>query len=116
MADLNKLYDSPHPTKASGSDGRDDGGDHGKIPYFDLEFSPNVTAVLAKTAILNCRVKDIGNKTVSLYFSLEVISFVRGRSQLPHLLELVGQGHYEADEFLMIDGDDVGVLLQIAVQ
>ena len=34
-------------------------------PYFDLEQSKNVTAVLGKTALLNCRVKNIGNKTVS---------------------------------------------------
>ena len=34
-------------------------------PYFDLNHSSNVTAVLGKTALLNCRVKNIGNKTVS---------------------------------------------------
>ncbi|XP_066948300.1 lachesin-like [Macrobrachium rosenbergii] len=34
-------------------------------PYFDYEQSANVTALLGKTAILNCRVKNIGNKTVS---------------------------------------------------
>ena len=33
-------------------------------PYFDLNHSGNVTAVLGKTALLNCRVKNIGNKTV----------------------------------------------------
>ena len=35
-----------------------------QIPYFDLNHSGNVTAVLGKTALLNCRVKNIGNKTV----------------------------------------------------
>ena len=34
-------------------------------PYFDLNHSGDVTAVLGKTALLNCRVKNIGNKTVS---------------------------------------------------
>ena len=34
-------------------------------PYFDLNHSGNVTAVLGKTALMNCRVKNIGNKTVS---------------------------------------------------
>ncbi|XP_069954377.1 neuronal growth regulator 1-like [Cherax quadricarinatus] len=34
-------------------------------PYFDLEESANVTALLGKTAVLNCRVKNIGSKTVS---------------------------------------------------
>ena len=36
-------------------------------PYFDLNHSGDVTAVLGKTALLNCRVKNIGNKTVSLF-------------------------------------------------
>ena len=34
-------------------------------PYFDLNYSGNVKGVLGKTAMLNCRVKNIGNKTVS---------------------------------------------------
>ena len=35
-----------------------------RLPEFDLEHSKNVTAVLDKTALLNCRVQFIGNKTV----------------------------------------------------
>jgi len=57
------LYDSPHPTKSSQGNDESSNGTN-KIPYFDLDFSGNVTAVLGKTAILNCRVKDIGKKTV----------------------------------------------------
>lgn len=34
-------------------------------PYFDKQASKNVTALLGKTAYLNCRVKNLGNKTVS---------------------------------------------------
>lgn len=34
-------------------------------PYFDKSASRNVTALLGKTAYLNCRVKNLGNKTVS---------------------------------------------------
>lgn len=34
-------------------------------PYFDKTASKNVTALLGKTAYLNCRVKNLGNKTVS---------------------------------------------------
>lgn len=34
-------------------------------PYFDRVNSKNVTALLGKTAYLNCRVKNLGNKTVS---------------------------------------------------
>jgi hypothetical protein len=35
-------------------------------PYFDLTASKNITALVGKTAYLNCRVKNIGNRTVSL--------------------------------------------------
>ncbi|XP_045615930.1 limbic system-associated membrane protein [Procambarus clarkii] len=34
-------------------------------PYFVYHESINVTGMLGKTAVLNCRVKNIGNKTVS---------------------------------------------------
>lgn len=34
-------------------------------PYFDKAASKNLTALLGKTAYLNCRVKNLGNKTVS---------------------------------------------------
>ena len=37
-------------------------------PFFDLDNSGNVTAVLGKTAYLNCRVKNIKNQTVSIIF------------------------------------------------
>ena len=36
-------------------------------PYFDKVASKNVTALLGKTAYLNCRVKNLGNKTVSTF-------------------------------------------------
>lgn len=34
-------------------------------PFFDKVASKNVTALLGKTAYLSCRVKNLGNKTVS---------------------------------------------------
>lgn len=34
-------------------------------PYFDISASRNVTALVGSTAYLNCRVKNLGNKTVS---------------------------------------------------
>ncbi|XP_026289000.1 zwei Ig domain protein zig-8-like [Frankliniella occidentalis] len=34
-------------------------------PYFDMDGRSNVTALLGKTAFLNCRVRRLGNKTVS---------------------------------------------------
>lgn len=43
------------------------------IPYIDKDNSPNVTALLGKTAYLTCRVKNLADKTVSfvnhLYFN-----------------------------------------------
>lgn len=65
--DLNQLYDT-RPTLASQYQ-RHSGDSiflEGDLPapYFDLNSSGNVTAVLGKTALLNCRVKNIGNRTV----------------------------------------------------
>ena len=34
-------------------------------PYFDVNYSKNVTGVCCKTALLSCRVKNIGNNIVS---------------------------------------------------
>lgn len=34
-------------------------------PYFDKEFSRNVTALVGKTASLSCKVLNAGNRTVS---------------------------------------------------
>lgn len=38
-------------------------------PYFDKAASKNVTALLGKTVYLTCRVKNLGNKTVSTHIS-----------------------------------------------
>src|SRR5687768_13711018 len=35
------------------------------FPFIDKASSPNVTALLGKTAYLNCRVRNLGDKTVS---------------------------------------------------
>lgn len=35
-------------------------------PFFDVSASKNVTALVGKTANLNCRIKNLGNKTVNL--------------------------------------------------
>uniref|UniRef100_A0A8D9F664 Neuronal growth regulator 1 n=2 Tax=Cacopsylla melanoneura TaxID=428564 RepID=A0A8D9F664_9HEMI len=34
-------------------------------PYFDTTASKNVTALVGKTAYLNCRVRNVGNRTIS---------------------------------------------------
>lgn len=36
--------------------------------YFDAAASKNVTALLGKTAYLNCRVKNLANRTVSAQY------------------------------------------------
>ncbi|XP_058446007.1 zwei Ig domain protein zig-8-like isoform X1 [Malaya genurostris] len=59
-------------------------------PYFDLSASKNVTALLGKTAYLNCRVKNLGNKTMLLQ-----VSWVRHRDI--HLLT-VGRYTYTSDQ------------------
>lgn len=42
-------------------------------PYFDTNASKNITALLGKTAYLNCRVKNLSNKTVSTYIGILII-------------------------------------------
>lgn len=37
-------------------------------PYFETDVSNNVTALLGKSAYLSCRVRNLGNKTVSIMF------------------------------------------------
>ena len=37
-------------------------------PYFDISASKNVTALVGNTAYLNCRVRNLGNRTVSFMF------------------------------------------------
>ncbi|XP_072941708.1 neurotrimin-like isoform X3 [Epargyreus clarus] len=59
-------------------------------PYFDIAGSKNVTALLGKTAYLNCRVKNLGNKTLNMQ-----VSWVRHRDI--HLLT-VGRYTYTSDQ------------------
>ncbi|XP_060527755.1 lachesin-like isoform X2 [Cylas formicarius] len=57
-----------------------------RAPHFDAAASKNVTALLGKTAYLNCRVKNLNNRTVS---------WVRHRDV--HLLT-VGRYTYTSDQ------------------
>ena len=59
---LNQIYDSP-PTKTPISDF----ALPQPIPQLVHAHSTNVTASLGQTALLNCRVRGIGNKTVSIF-------------------------------------------------
>ena len=78
-ADLNKLYDNK-PTSVSLMDPKEElrspvwaedykeydyNNENSVTPTFDFDYSGDVKGVLGKTALLNCRVKNIGNKTVS---------------------------------------------------
>lgn len=38
-------------------------------PYFDASASRNVTCLVGKTAHLNCRIRNLGNKTVSVQYT-----------------------------------------------
>ncbi|QQP54390.1 Neurotriminlike, partial [Caligus rogercresseyi] len=61
--DLNKLYDTQNHKKSSLREDDSFESDSELAPYFDFIHSGDVTAVLGKTAILNCRVKNLGNRT-----------------------------------------------------
>lgn len=75
-------------------------------PYFDESTSRNVTALIGKSAYLSCRVKCLGNKTVScktyakhktasMYDDGLQVSFVRHRDL--HILT-VGRYTYTTDQ------------------
>ncbi len=53
-SDLSQMYASATPNPTGSLSG----------PWFELEFSGNVTGVAGKTTHLACRVKNLGNQTV----------------------------------------------------
>lgn len=71
---------------------------HSKISgYFDLRFSQNVTTIAGQTAFLNCRVRNIGRKTVSWVRHADI-----------NLLT-VGKYTYSSDErFVPLQNDETG--------
>lgn len=38
----------------------------GTGPYFDTNINSNITGLVGKTVLLHCRVKNLGNRTVSI--------------------------------------------------
>lgn len=63
------------------SDNTNANGNRG--PHFDTAASKNVTALLGKTAYLNCRVKNISNKTVSIVsYILVFLALIPSMSRL----------------------------------
>lgn len=75
MLGFNKSFASPFPGSAwqytlnngVNDDGLSPAAELSPLrgPYFDSSASKNVTALVGKTAYLNCRVRNLGNKTVS---------------------------------------------------
>lgn len=66
--------------------GSDDAALHNALnrgPYFELSASKNVTALVGNTAYLNCRVRNLGNKTVMQFRSIKFWFYVNGNSLTP---------------------------------
>lgn len=55
-------------TAASSYSSNVGGGSRWGEPYFDSMTPKNVTALVGKSAYLSCRVRNLGNKTVSMDF------------------------------------------------
>ncbi|KAG7301199.1 hypothetical protein JYU34_014071, partial [Plutella xylostella] len=54
-------------------------GLHQRGPFFDVAYSKNVTALVGKTAQLNCRVHELGNRTVSWIRHRDIHLLTSGR-------------------------------------
>jgi hypothetical protein len=54
-------------------------------PYFEPSASRNVTALVGKTAYLNCRVRNLGNKTVSF---MSLLTFWFEKNVAPKMRKL----------------------------
>lgn len=76
---LNKYYQSSSTSDEGGLDFENDDGEGGEDtiknpldrgPYFDISASKNVTALVGNTAYLNCRVRNLGNRTVSVFIGV----------------------------------------------
>ncbi|KAL1117852.1 hypothetical protein AAG570_004167 [Ranatra chinensis] len=75
-------------------------------PHFDKAASKNVTALLGKTAYLNCKVKNLGNKTVSQSITNSratsrsrtwVIQRLADRLLIDQLPQGQGRGHHNGE-------------------
>lgn len=64
IAQYNNLQQTETP---SPTDNANENGPQNSQPYIDIAASAqNVTALLGKSAFLSCRVRNLGNKTVSI--------------------------------------------------
>lgn len=64
----NKNYFNQYQLNNNGDDLERVNNPLNRGPFFDVSASKNVTALVGKTANLNCRIKNLGNKTVSVRF------------------------------------------------
>lgn len=62
-------------TAASSYSSNVGGGSRWGEPYFDSMTPKNVTALVGKSAYLSCRVRNLGNKTVSMDFYFSIFHF-----------------------------------------
>ncbi|KOC69618.1 hypothetical protein WH47_05561 [Habropoda laboriosa] len=61
-------------------------------PYFDISHSKNVTSILGKTTYLNCRVKNLGNKTLEGSRGSNVLSFFEKEGCFSYKISTVLEG------------------------
>lgn len=64
-------------------------------PYFDNSVGNNVTSLVGKSAYMSCRVRNLGNKTVSNYhrfdiYQMECIRAGKIRLKTGFALQLIG--------------------------
>ena len=70
---------------------------------FVYSHSANVTAILHKTAHLNCRVKGVGNKTVKIkFFSLALNMFLQVTWIRHRVTYLLTAGRYRIYNFMAV--------------
>ncbi len=75
--DLSKIYDTATPNPTGSLSG----------PWFDLDFSGNVTGVVGKNTYLACRIKNLANQTVSMCLSRPLRKSCHLTTILPRGLE-----------------------------
>ncbi|CAB0036194.1 unnamed protein product [Trichogramma brassicae] len=70
-------------------------------PYFDKSASKNVTALLGKTTYLNCRVKNLGNKTVSWVRHRDIHLLTIGRYTYTNDQRFRAIHHVHSDDWVL---------------
>lgn len=68
IASMSKQYHSGEVDLYNDVVGEEDVQRLDRGPYFDVSASKNITAIAGHSAYLNCRVRNLGNRTVSEFF------------------------------------------------